>query len=112
MLLDINLCDSYLECACSCINGLNGNLMNNYNMAVLIMEARKRIITIYDSCDRACKDRPCECKLHQVIFLLISSVQNVASISFLLVAEESPLNSAVVTKMMLQYTNSKVMMEQ
>ena len=30
-------------------------------------------------CDRACKNRPCECKVHRVIFLLISSIQNALS---------------------------------
>ena len=30
-------------------------------------------------CDRACKNRPCERKLHQVIFLLISFVLNALS---------------------------------
>ena len=30
-------------------------------------------------CDRACKNRSCECKLHQVIFSLISFIQNVVS---------------------------------
>ena len=30
-------------------------------------------------CDRACKNQPCELKLYQVIFLLISSVLNVVS---------------------------------
>ena len=29
--------------------------------------------------DRACKNRPCESKLHQGIFLLISSIQNLLS---------------------------------
>ena len=28
-------------------------------------------------CDRACKNRPCECKLYQVTFSLISFVQNI-----------------------------------
>ena len=30
-------------------------------------------------CDQACKDQPRECKLHQVIFLLISLALNVVS---------------------------------
>ena len=30
-------------------------------------------------CDWACKNQPCECKLHQVIFLPISSALNVLS---------------------------------
>ena len=30
-------------------------------------------------CDRACKNRPCERKLHQVIFLLISFIPNALS---------------------------------
>ena len=30
-------------------------------------------------CDRACENRPCECKLHRVIFLLISFVPNALS---------------------------------
>ena len=34
----------------------------------------------YDKiCDRACENRPCECKLHRVIFSLISFVQNVVT---------------------------------
>ena len=33
--------------------------------------------TCIHMCEWACENWPCECKLHQVIFLLISSVQNV-----------------------------------
>ena len=32
---------------------------------------------IFGICDQACKNQPCECKLHQVIFLLIFFVLNV-----------------------------------
>ena len=58
-------------------------------------------------CDRACKSQLCEHKLHQVIFLLISFVQNVVSHLHKLHAEESPLNSAVLMKILLwQYKQS------
>ena len=30
-------------------------------------------------CDQACKNQSCECKLHQVLFALISSIQNALS---------------------------------
>ena len=39
-------------------------------------------ISIFNMCDRACKNGPYECKLYQVIFSLIPSVQDVISHSF------------------------------
>ena len=35
--------------------------------------------TPHNICDRACENQPCEHKLHRVVFLLISSIQNVVS---------------------------------
>ena len=43
-------------------------------------------------CDRACENRPCEHKLHRVIFFTVVPQ----------VAEEIPLHSAVVMKILLQ----------
>ena len=51
-------------------------------------------------CDRACEDQPCERKLHRVIFSAISSALNVVS-HFHKFSEESPLNSTVVTEILL-----------
>ena len=34
---------------------------------------------VHDICDRACKNQPCEHKLHRVIFSAISSALNVVS---------------------------------
>ena len=59
------------------------------------------LVTIHNY-DQAWKNRPCEYKLHQVIFLLISYVQNVHTIPFPLAAEESALNSPVLMEILLQ----------
>ena len=45
----------------------------------LLMSECEMISELYHICDQDCENHPCECKLHQVIFLLISFKQNVVS---------------------------------
>ena len=49
------------------------------------------------NCDCACENQPCECKLH--IFGNIFSFE-CSNYSISVIAEENPLNSAVVGKML------------
>ena len=70
---------SFVQYACTSINGHNGNSLDNPNKATASMKPRKRIITIYSKYNQVCKNLPCELKLHRLIFLLISSIQNVVS---------------------------------
>ena len=42
----------------------------------LVEELKELWFGVMFKCDRACKNQPCECKLHRVIFLLISLVPN------------------------------------
>ena len=52
---------------------------HNHFVCSCVLEAKCWLQTTKTMCDRAYENRPCERKLHRVIFLLISFVSNTLS---------------------------------
>ena len=88
----------FVQCACTSINGLDYNSMDNFNLATLNMEPRKWIITIYNSCDQASKIDHVSANYTELYFAMIfHSECNISSMSF-----RRKLNSAAVMKILVQ----------
>ena len=78
-----------LRILATCSSGNNGSVEDKLKLTLLcdlMKDVCNVAITVcpevrssVNICDRACENRPCECKLHRVIFLLISFVSNALS---------------------------------